>query len=62
LLRFGIIILLCVAFLTLKAADYVVLVLGTDLSMAREGMDATSIAFSDGQSMRRCGCRVCELL
>ena len=30
-------------------ADAVVLVLGSDLTTAREGSDATSIAFSDGQ-------------
>eukprot|EP00036_Acanthoecidae_sp_10tr_P011461 CAMPEP_0182926670 /NCGR_PEP_ID=MMETSP0105_2-20130417/12199_1 /TAXON_ID=81532 ORGANISM="Acanthoeca-like sp., Strain 10tr" /NCGR_SAMPLE_ID=MMETSP0105_2 /ASSEMBLY_ACC=CAM_ASM_000205 /LENGTH=895 /DNA_ID=CAMNT_0025064571 /DNA_START=14 /DNA_END=2701 /DNA_ORIENTATION=+ len=32
-----------------KAADTVVLAVGTDLSWGREGHDATSIAFSDGQ-------------
>ena len=31
------------------SADRVVLVVGTDLSLAREGSDATSIAFSNGQ-------------
>jgi hypothetical protein len=32
-----------------KAADAVVLALGTDLSWAREGQDAVNITFSDGQ-------------